>query len=93
VGEVLSINAESAVEIAKKNAALNEITCCRYFGGKAEDMIPVVAKEGRYDKMCAVVTCCTYRSYASKFQSLDILQQVRNFCVPSMNTYKVYIYF
>jgi hypothetical protein len=91
VGEVLSVNAESAVEVAKKNAALNGITSCRYFGGKAEDILPVVTKEQRYDKVCAVVTCCINRSYASKFSSNTFCNR-RNFCVSAVNT-KVEIYF
>lgn len=66
VGEVLSINVASSVEVAKKNATLNGITTCRYFGGKAEDMLPVATKERRYDKVRAVVTCCVNRSYACK---------------------------
>lgn len=70
------MDTESAVEVAKKNAAINEITGCRYFGGKSEDIIPILVKEKTCDEICAVVMFCKNRSYKSKFSSYSLLQQI-----------------
>jgi tRNA/tmRNA/rRNA uracil-C5-methylase (TrmA/RlmC/RlmD family) len=61
------VDTELAVEVAKKNAAINGITGCRYFGGKSEDVIPVLVKERTCEEICAVLMFCKNRSYKSKF--------------------------
>jgi hypothetical protein len=70
------VDTESVVEVAKKNAAINGITSCRYFGGKGEDVIPVLVKERTCDEVCAVVMICKNRSYKSKFSCYSLLQQI-----------------
>lgn len=61
------MDTESTMEVAKKNAANNGITGCRYFGVKSEDMIQELVKEQTCDEICAVVMFCRNRSYKSKF--------------------------
>jgi hypothetical protein len=70
------VDTESSVEVAKKNAAINGITGCRYFGGKSEDLIPVLVKEQTCDEICAVVMFCKNRSYKGKFSCYSLLQQI-----------------
>ena len=65
-GEVLGVDSSMAVDVATKNATLNEITCCSYFAGDAEVMIPELAKKIKYDSVCAVVMCCISNSYRGK---------------------------
>jgi hypothetical protein len=72
----LSVDTESAVEVAKKNATINGITSCKYFDGKGEDVIPVLVKERTCDEVCAVVMFCKNRSYKSKFNCYSLLQQI-----------------
>ncbi|PNF23320.1 hypothetical protein B7P43_G17107 [Cryptotermes secundus] len=72
-GEVLSVDTESTMEVAKKNAANNGITHCKYFGGKSEDMIQELVKEQTCDEICAVVMFCRNRSY----KIVTALEQLR----------------
>jgi tRNA/tmRNA/rRNA uracil-C5-methylase (TrmA/RlmC/RlmD family) len=60
------VDTKSVVEVAEKNATLNGITNCRYFGGKGEDVIPTLVKERKYDEVCALVMFCKNRSCKSK---------------------------
>lgn len=57
VGEVLSVDAQQTVKEAQKNATLNNITNCKYFGGSPEEVLHTVAENIKYDKACAVVIC------------------------------------
>jgi hypothetical protein len=63
------------VKVAEKNAKLNGITNCRYFGGKGEDVIPTLVKERKYDEVCALVMFCKNQPYKSKF-SFSFLEQI-----------------
>jgi hypothetical protein len=54
-GEVLSVDEDHFVAEAKKHAELNGITGCQYFGGKPDELLPVIATKITCMKACAIV--------------------------------------
>ena len=66
-GEVLSVDVDHLVEEAKKNAERNEIKDIEHFSGKAEEVIPEMAKKIQFDKACAIVISSVNRFSTCKF--------------------------
>jgi len=54
-GEVLSVDEDHFVAEAKKHAEINGITGCQYFGGKPDELLPVIATKITCMKACAIV--------------------------------------
>jgi len=54
-GEVLSVDEDHFIVEAKKHAEINGITGCQYFGGKPDELLPVIATKITCTKACAIV--------------------------------------
>ncbi|XP_069691020.1 tRNA (uracil-5-)-methyltransferase homolog B-like [Periplaneta americana] len=74
-GELLCIDEEHFIEEAKKNAALNNITECQYFGGKPEELLPIVATKITFNKACAVVISSS-RHFSTCAKALKELRKI-----------------
>lgn len=78
-GEVLSVDEDHFVAEAKKHAELNGITGCQYFGGKPDELLPVIATKITCMKACAIVigTSNHFSTCAKAMKELRKIPQVR----------------
>lgn len=78
-GEVLSVDEDHFVAEAKKHAEINGITGCQYFGGKPDELLPVIATKITCMKACAIVigTSNHFSTCAKAMKELRKIPQVR----------------